>query len=176
MFISHHHPPSSGFPNLEESNATDSESSISSQASVVKKKRKDSLDESALFSGEEIDHLTTLSKKVLLGVEVKRYQQNIVVFLRMHRAVEGGMSIRATRHFDLLIRCMAPLHSLTYATPSLIALAARKIYPHRIRIVTPQKERSMQWGSDIEAVTTELSKASPQGIIEEVLDMVEAPL
>lgn len=75
-------------------------------------------------------------------------------------------------------RCLAPLHGLNYATPSLIALAARKIYVHRIHIVNPENERSMQWGSDITAVAALLEGIGPEDVIEDVLvgSAIEAPL
>lgn len=71
-----------------------------------------------------------------------------------------------------------PLHDLTYATPSLIALAARKIYLHRIQIVKPEKERSMQWGSDLNAIKTLLDGIGAEDVIEDVLSRTgaEAPL
>jgi hypothetical protein len=98
--------------------------------------------------------------------------------LRLHRAVAGGISAPATKHFDKLARCLAPLHDLSYATPSLIALAARKIYPHRIHVVKPENERSMQWGSDLDAVATLLEGIRAEDVIEEVLGTsgAEVPL
>jgi hypothetical protein len=71
---------------------------------------------------------------------------------------------------------LAPLHSLDYISPSLVALAARKIYPHRIVITAPQDERSMQWGSSLEAVKTVLDGVTVEDVIEEVLQSVEVPL
>jgi hypothetical protein len=68
------------------------------------------------------------------------------------------------------------LHGLKFATPTLVALAARKIYPHRIEIVAPARERSMQWGSDIEAVAAELEGVGPETVIDDILGMVEVPL
>jgi hypothetical protein len=109
---------------------------------------------------------------------VKQYQQNIISFLRLHRAVAGGISAPATKHFDKLTRSLAPLHDLSYATPSLVALAARKIYLHRIHIVKPEEERSMQWGSDLDAVTTLLEDIGPEDVIEDILGSsgAETPL
>ena len=79
---------------------------------------------------------------------------------------------------NTLIRCLPPLHNLAYATPSLIALAARKIYPHRIHIVQPEKERSLQWGSDLDAVAAMLEDIRAEDVIEDVLGIsgAEAPL
>jgi len=73
---------------------------------------------------------------------------------------------------------MAPLHGLTFVTPSLVALAARKIYCHRIEIVKPEKERSMQYGSDLDAVRELLEGVGPEEVIEDVLGSsgAEAPL
>ncbi len=65
---------------------------------------------------------------------------------------------------------------MTFVTPTLVALAAKKIYPHRIEIVAPEKERSMQWGSDIHAVRAALEGVGPETVIDDVLGMVEVPL
>lgn len=71
---------------------------------------------------------------------------------------------------------MAPLHQLEYVTPSLVALAARKIYPHRIEVAKPETERSMQWGSDYNAVTAMLDGLTAESIVEDVLGALEVPL
>ena len=101
---------------------------------------------------------------------------NIVSFLRLHRAVSEGITPAATKHFGQLMRCLAPLHRLDYVTPALVGLAARKVYLHRIRITPPEKERSMQWGSKLEAVEALLEDVGPEDVIEDVLGMVIAPL
>lgn len=113
-----------------------------------------------------------------MSVEVKQYQLNVVSYLRVHRAVAGGISAVGTKHFDKLAKCLAPLQGLSYVTPSLVAIAARKIYMHRIRIVTPERDRSMQWGSDLDAVTALLEGIGAEDVIEDVLGTTgaEAPL
>lgn len=109
-------------------------------------------------------------------MDVVRYQMNIISFLRMHRAVADGITPAATKHFEQLTRCLAPLHKLDYVTPALVGLAARKIYLHRIGITTPDKERSMQWGSKPEAVEAALAGVGPEEVIEDVLELVTAPV
>lgn len=126
---------------------------------------------------KEIEKISNMSGHINMSTEIKRYVQNIVVFLRMHRAVAGGVSPLATRHFELLIKCLAPLHSLEYATPSLVALAARKVYRHRLSLVRePRNERSMQYGSNVVAVAKYLESINAEEVIEEVLLSVEPPL
>lgn len=101
---------------------------------------------------------------------------NIVSHLRIHRAVSGGIPPAATKHFDRLIRCLAPLHGIDYVTPALVALAARKVYLHRVEVARPEEERSVQWGGDIRAVEALLEGVGPEEIIEDVLGMVAPPL
>ncbi|KAI1414531.1 hypothetical protein F5Y13DRAFT_158736 [Hypoxylon sp. FL1857] len=131
------------------------------------------------ISESDIASLALLARQVNLDVEVLRYLMNIISFLRMHRAVApggGGITPQATKHFEQLSKCLAALHGLDYVTPSLVGLAVKKVYPHRIRIVTPERERSMQWGSDLAAVEALLEGVNAEYVIEEVLGLVEAPL
>lgn len=101
---------------------------------------------------------------------------NVVSFLRMHRAVDQGITPAATKHFATLMRNLAPLHKLGYVTPALVGLAARKVYLHRIRITDPEKERSMQWGSTLPAVEALLRDVGPEEVLDEVMTMVTAPV
>ena len=75
-------------------------------------------------------------------------------------------------HADLS-RLLAVLHDQTYVSPSLVALAVRKIYPHRVTITQPEAERSVQYGSDIKAVSAVLNGYHPSQVIEEVLASVD---
>ena len=123
-----------------------------------------------------MDLLITASQAASISTEVLAYMQHVVTFLRMHRAVGGGVTPRATRLFKALVRCMVSLHGLEYATPSLVALATRKIYRHRLHIIKPEKDRSMQYGSDAAAINGLLRNVTAELVIEEVLLGVEAPL
>jgi hypothetical protein len=129
-----------------------------------------------VITDTDISHLSQLSQQVHIDIDVFRYQMNIVSFLRMHRAVAGGVSPTASKHFEQLTKSLAPLHGLDYVTPSLVQLAARKAYLHRIQIVAPERERSMQWGSELAAVEAVLEGVGPEDVIEDVLGMVTAPL
>jgi hypothetical protein len=53
---------------------------------------------------KDIDALVALTSAVRISPEIRAYLQNIVVFLRLHRAVAGGISATSTRHFDALVR------------------------------------------------------------------------
>ncbi|KAL8763204.1 MAG: hypothetical protein Q9184_000921 [Pyrenodesmia sp. 2 TL-2023] len=129
-----------------------------------------------LIHTQDIQTVVRRSKSVAVTAEVKCYLQNIVTFLRLHRAVDGGITPRATKYFDALITCLAPLHGLRFVTPSLVDLAARKVYPHRIVLTVPDRERSLQYGSDLAAVSAYLEGVTPESIVEDVIASVETPL
>jgi MoxR-like ATPase len=101
---------------------------------------------------------------------------NVVSFLRMHRAVADGITPSATKHLAKLMRCLAPLHGADYVAPALVGVAAKKVFLHRIRITTPENERSMQWGSKLEAVAAILEDIGPEEVVDDVLGMVTAPV
>ncbi|KAI0810652.1 hypothetical protein GGR55DRAFT_644831 [Xylaria sp. FL0064] len=130
-----------------------------------------------VFTETDISTLSTLSLQAHVDIEVQRYQMNIIAFLRLHRAVApGSVPPTATAHFRTLIRSLAALHGLDFVTPELVQLAARKIYAHRIVIVPAERERSMQWGSDLAAVKALLEDVQPEDVVEDILGMVDAPL
>ena len=87
-----------------------------------------------------------------------------------------GASLIGRNSLADLARCLAPIHGIDFVTPSLVSLAARKIYPHRIAITSPEDERSMQYGSNLSAVASMLEGLRPEDVIEDVLQQVEAPL
>ncbi|PHH83407.1 hypothetical protein CDD82_1341 [Ophiocordyceps australis] len=178
--LAHWHDPDDGFPNLDiqDEAADDHVHEAASTHSVVRPARTPAAttQHGPLISESEISQLAQLSQQVQVDVDILRYQMNIVSFLRFHRATAQGMTPAATKHFDKLMRCLAPLHNLDYVTPGLVQLAARKVYLHRIRITTPQQERSMQWGSRLEAVKAILQGVGPEDVIDNVLDEVQVPL
>ncbi|KAI5461485.1 hypothetical protein BGZ63DRAFT_385953 [Mariannaea sp. PMI_226] len=176
LYIAYWHDPDDGFVNLEEADAGDG-ADTASTGSVVKRGTVEEISTAPpLILETEISHLGTLSQQAQIDIEVVRYQMNIISFLRMHRAVSAGITPAATKHFDQLMRCLAPLHRLEYVTPALVGLAARKVYLHRIQLTPPEKERSMQWGSRVEAVEAVLEDIGPEDVIEDVLGMVTAPI
>ncbi|EHK26084.1 uncharacterized protein TRIVIDRAFT_82240 [Trichoderma virens Gv29-8] len=175
--VAHWHNPEDGYVNLDEAeDRNNGDDETASTESVVKKASNDTTPSTALISDIEISQLAKLSQEVQIDIDILRYQMNIIAFLRMHRAVAGGITPAATKHLHQLVKSLAPLHKLDFVTPALIGLAVKKVFLHRIRITEPEKERSMQWGSQLEAVEALLEDVGPEEVMEEVLEMVTAPL
>ncbi|KAJ4290554.1 hypothetical protein N0V90_010771 [Kalmusia sp. IMI 367209] len=152
IFISHKHHPEDGLPNLEQIQGKepvyeddDSTSSVVRSPPEMPEKRGNSI----LFTEEDLNELSDLTAKVKISSEVRAYLHNIVVFMRLHRAVGGGISAMATRQFGVL---------------------------SQIVITSPENERSMQWGSSLNAVKAVLEGVTPDDVVEEVLQSVEVPL
>lgn len=57
---------------------------------------------------QDLDELLSQRKAITITIDVKRYIQDIIVFLRMHRAMGGGMTTQSTRHMDLLVKYDVP--------------------------------------------------------------------
>lgn len=125
---------------------------------------------------EDISHLRHLAENAQMTPELAAYLHNIVVFMRNNRYISGGVTATATRQLRAIAKVLAPLHGLDYVPPSLIALAVHKIYPHRLILATAKTERSLQWGSDVEAVKRLLEGVTVEDAIEDVLASVETPL
>jgi MoxR-like ATPase len=179
VFISHYHDPADGFPTLESmemSYGSDEGRSGTPLGCITTRDTGSGVKQGQPITVEMIDRLRALGQAATMSAEVRAYLQNIVVFMKLERGVAGGVSPYATVLFEALSKYLAPLHGLDYVTPSLVALAARKIYPHRIIIAAPEMERSMQWGSELDAVRVLLDEVTPESVIAVVLNTVETPL
>jgi hypothetical protein len=172
FFLSHTHEHGSPLRSLPETTADDA----SSISSVIRTPQAMKQLDSPQISKEDLVLLASQIKSVRMSAEIRAYLHNIIAFLRLHRAIAGGVSGLASRYLDTLSRALAPLHGLDYVPPSLVALATRKVYAHRIVLTDPENERSIQWGSSIEAVDRLLDGITISEVIGEVLESVEAPL
>ena len=176
FYIAHWHDPEDGFVNLEEEEQQQQQKEAEAAGAGLGGRDGTQKTEEPLLSEADIGSLARASQEVQIDIDVLRYLMNIASFLRVHRAVAGGVTPTSTRHFERLAKCMAALHRLDYVTPSLVAMAAKKIYLHRIRIVEPSKERSMQWGSELAAIEAMLEETGPEEVMDDVLSMVTPPL
>ncbi|OGE57794.1 hypothetical protein PENARI_c001G09328 [Penicillium arizonense] len=172
LFISHFHSPESGYTYLEENDwLSDGQLSASSVIHNSKRHQK----KGPAITQRVIEQLQEASTTVSTSAEVVRYIQDIVVFLRLSRAVAGGVSAKANIQFSRFAQLLAPLHGIDYLTPSIVALAARKVFRHRIIVTAPGEDRSLQYGSNIHAVSQVLADVTPDTILDGVLAL-EPPL
>ncbi|KAK9469680.1 hypothetical protein V1512DRAFT_15343 [Lipomyces arxii] len=129
-----------------------------------------------LFTAKEIDLLSNHASSVVISPEIRRYMHDIIVFLRMHRATRGGISARSSRDFEILIKCLCPLHHVGYAIPTIVVIAARKVFGHRINMATAAEDRSVLYGSDPKAVGQFLQEWTPDLVLDDIFETVPAPI
>ncbi|KAL3441591.1 hypothetical protein BJX65DRAFT_245269 [Aspergillus insuetus] len=173
LIISHYHDPEDGYAYLEDDDGWHSDGQGSLSSVVHRTGTRESRHPSVDF--QLLDKLNAASNAVRVTAELTRYQQDIVVFLRLSRAVAGGISARSNVHFTKLAKLVAIIHGINYLTPPIVALAAKKVFRHRIVVAKPEDDRSLQYGSDLKAVAKVLEYATPDTILESVLTL-EAPL
>ncbi|RMJ22318.1 hypothetical protein PHISP_06815 [Aspergillus sp. HF37] len=174
LFISHFHGPDDGYTYLEEGGGWLSDEKLSA-SSVLKKPDIQMEKKYPKVNSEALESFRQASKSVGVGADVARYIQDIVVFLRLSRGVAGTISSTANKHFQQFARLLSLLHGLDYLTPSIVALAARKVFRHRIIVARPEDDRSLQYGSDIKTVSMILGDVTPDSILDNVLEL-EGPL
>ncbi|KAK6440604.1 hypothetical protein LTR95_003160 [Oleoguttula sp. CCFEE 5521] len=136
----------------------------------------DPLRRASYMQRSDIEQLRSLAVTVHMTAEVAAYLHNIVLFMRLSRYIMAGVTPTATKHLRCVAHALAPLHGLDYVPPSLVALAARMVYGHRLVLATPQTERSLQWGSDPDAVSRMLEGVTVNDVIDRVLEDTDAPL
>lgn len=126
FFISHYHPSEEGFPEEVEMETVEAEvgqSDADSLASVVIRKssttpplqrnsRLPPSGNSVLIPAAVLEDLREMAEDVTISIEIKRHILDTVIFMRMHRAVAGGVSPRATKDFELLVRLFCLLRCL----------------------------------------------------------------
>jgi hypothetical protein len=167
IFISHRHKPEDGFPNVEDMEMDDPFRTASLSRSPSSPQHH--------IGKDSLDRLAELGKQVTITPEVRRHLQDIVVFLRMERGVDSGITPYSNVCFVDLAKYLAPLHGIDYVTPSLLELAAKKVFPHRLIVAEPERERSTQFGSDIGAVRQYMRGLEPEHVIDAVLAKVPTP-
>lgn len=113
---------------------------------------------------------------VVIVPEMKRYIYDIVIFIRTHRCVNTGLPGRCISELELLSKALCVLFNRGFVIPSIIKLASRKLLPLKIKMIKPEHEPSLQWGSDPELVNELMKRMTPQLIVEDVLTKVSPPV
>lgn len=130
----------------------------------------------SIITNDYFKYMKSQLNNITIMIDVKRYMQDIVIFLRTHRLVRGGISSKACKDLDTMVRGLTVMHNLPYATPSIVKMAARKVFPLKIEICEPTDEPTLHYGGDVKLITKYMQKWDQNMIIENVLEKVEPPV
>ncbi|KAG5366546.1 hypothetical protein CJU89_0979 [Yarrowia sp. B02] len=129
-----------------------------------------------LMTAADIKMLHDKASKVSIVAELQRYMQDIIVHIRCHRVVARAIKPKAARDFTLFVRHMCVLNDSDFATPSVIAVAARKLLPSSVHIASPEFEPSLAYGSDYKLIEEYITSWDGALVVEDVLNRVKAPV
>ncbi|CDR43284.1 CYFA0S11e03180g1_1 [Cyberlindnera fabianii] len=146
-------------------------------------------DKPDLFSGQSLTRtsissdrirsmLTQLNKikSITIVPEMKRYIYDIVIFVRTHRCVSTGLPTKTINDLEVLCRTLCVVFEREFVIPTIVKLAARKLIPLKITMISPELEPTLQWGSDPELVREMLKRVKPEIVVEHCLSKVAPPL
>ncbi|KAI7857460.1 hypothetical protein BDC45DRAFT_435762 [Circinella umbellata] len=128
----------------------------------------------------EIKTLASQVSRVYVNIDITRYIRDIVVGIRTHPLIQGGLTARASQEFVLVTkyvavfffffylvyskvdnimymmvnygsRALAALFQRDYLTPDLVTIAADKVLGHRIRVLRKENESQTRAITDVVA-------------------------
>ncbi|RUS31722.1 hypothetical protein BC938DRAFT_477223 [Jimgerdemannia flammicorona] len=89
----------------------------------------------SLLKTSELEELSVQASKVTVSNDITRYIRDIVVGIRTHRMVQGGLTTRSSTDLVEVLRALAAIFRLDYVTPELVLIASEKVLAHRLVLV-----------------------------------------
>ncbi|KAG2227856.1 hypothetical protein INT45_002094, partial [Circinella minor] len=103
------------------------------------------------YINKEIKALASQVSRVYVNIDITRYIRDIVVGIRTHPLIQGGLTARASQEFVLVTKALAALFQRDYLTPDLVTIAADKVLGHRIRVLRKENESQTRAITDVVA-------------------------
>ncbi|KAG9062098.1 hypothetical protein KI688_006823 [Linnemannia hyalina] len=88
----------------------------------------------ALFRRTDWDELSKRMKAVTVSNDMTRYIRDVIVAIRTHEAVYGGLTARAALDLEAIMKTLAAIFQTNFVTPDLLTIAAEKVFSHRIEL------------------------------------------
>ncbi|KAI9486776.1 MAG: hypothetical protein EXX96DRAFT_54496 [Benjaminiella poitrasii] len=123
----------------------------------------------ALMKHEEIRSLAENATKVHANIDITRYVRDIVVGIRTHPRVKGGLTARCSQDLLLVTKSLASLFKRDFITPELVTIAAEKVFSHRLHILANNVNDDQMEKEDMDANI-------PSNIVAEVLRVIYVPV
>ncbi|KAF9946506.1 hypothetical protein BGZ65_009643 [Modicella reniformis] len=95
----------------------------------------------ALFRRTEWDELSKRMKLVTISNDMMRYVRDVIVGIRMHEAVHGGLTGRAALDLEAILKTLAAIFQATFVTPDLVTIAAEKVFSHRLELKSSRRRK-----------------------------------
>ncbi|CEJ04256.1 hypothetical protein RMCBS344292_18223 [Rhizopus microsporus] len=109
------------------------------------------------------------AKKVHVHIDISRYVRDIVVGIRTHPRVKGGITARSSQDLVTVIKSLAALFERNFLTPDLVTIATEKVFSHRLRMLAINER-------DDQMEREEMDSNIAFDIIAEILHTVNVPV
>ncbi|CAG8546772.1 4950_t:CDS:2 [Acaulospora colombiana] len=134
----------------------------------------------AFIMEEEIDELSRRMDQVTVHNDMQRYMRDVVVGLRTHRLVKGGLTARASSDLGTLVKALAAIFQRKYATPELVLFASEKVFSHRLILRDVKDDKSIMYGTNLTTLLRARKLApkipTPGDVVADVLQAVWPPV
>ncbi|CAO3581811.1 unnamed protein product [Absidia cylindrospora] len=131
-----------------------------------------------LLRHDEIKGLAEQASKVHINIDITRYIRDIIIGVRTHPLVSGGLTARTSQDLVTVTRSLAALFRRNFLTPDLVAVAVEKVVGHRLRLNSQETKLSSKNGEedDMLSVAGMNEQATISDIVAEILRIVYAPV
>ncbi|CAO3674931.1 unnamed protein product [Rhizopus stolonifer] len=123
----------------------------------------------ALMKQDEIKSLLEKAKKVYVHIDISRYVRDIVVGIRTHPRVRGGVTARSSQDLVTVTKSLAAIFERNFLTPDLVSIATEKVFSHRLRILAISERDDQMEKEDMDSNYA-------FDIVAEILHIVNVPI
>ncbi|KAI9274215.1 hypothetical protein BY458DRAFT_489277 [Sporodiniella umbellata] len=109
------------------------------------------------------------AKKVHVHIDISRYVRDIVVGIRTHPRVKGGVTAKSSQDLVTVTKSLAALFERTFLTPDLVTIATEKVFSHRLRILAINERDDQMQREDMDSNFA-------FDIVAEILHIVNVPI
>ncbi|KAF9903709.1 hypothetical protein EC991_003436 [Linnemannia zychae] len=89
------------------------------------------------------DELSKRMKVVTVSNDMTRYIRDVIVAIRTHEAVYGGLTARAALDLEAIMKTLAAIFQTNFVTPDLLTIAAEKVFSHRLELKSTRRQRML---------------------------------
>ncbi|KAG1054347.1 hypothetical protein G6F46_002808 [Rhizopus delemar] len=123
----------------------------------------------ALMKQDEIKALAEKAKKVYVHIDISRYVRDIVVGIRTHPRVKGGVTARSSQDLVTVTKSLATLFERSFLTPDLVTIATEKVFSHRLHMLAINER-------DDEIEREDMDSNLAFDIVAEILHIINVPI
>ncbi|CAG8518949.1 12075_t:CDS:2 [Ambispora gerdemannii] len=132
----------------------------------------------------EIEDFSRKIEKVFIHNDMQRYIRDVVIGVRTHRIVKGGITARTSSDLVTLVKALAVIFQKNFVTPELVLIASEKVFSHRLIRREIGDDKSTMYGTSLHTLLklrNSVSVASgggtqtPGDVVADVLQAVRPP-